>query len=132
VSGNVDPASSTAILFAPIYVERLSLRGFRGISECEIELEPDLTVLAGHNNAGKSRILSALHLAVGGRAADVDDFTVGTNVDPEIDVVLAPKWSLSRYEVDSIVGARMRVSIERVWTRVETSTPRTRTVLLIG
>ena len=55
-----------------------------------IEFEPVLTLLVGRNNVGKSRVLSALHLALGGRVADVDDFTVGSTDEPEIDVILAP------------------------------------------
>jgi putative ATP-dependent endonuclease of OLD family len=105
------------MLFAPVYVERLSIRGFRGISECEIELEPDLTVLVGHNNAGKSRILSALQLALGGRGADFDDFTVGTTVDPEIDVVLAPKPPTAPGDEDAFedtVGRRLGKGVQTV------------------
>lgn len=76
--------------YADVYVERLTIRNFRGISECEVEFEPGLTVLVGRNNVGKSRILSALHLALAGRPADVDDFTVGSTEEPEIDVVISP------------------------------------------
>lgn len=72
------------------YIERVVLRDFRGIQQLELELEPDLTVLAGRNNAGKSRIIAALQLALGGRAADVDDFTAGGTTDPQIDVIVAP------------------------------------------
>lgn len=72
------------------YIERLTIRNFRGIPSCEIELEPHLTVLAGRNNAGKSRIISALQVALGGRAAEADDFSVGRDGSPEVDVVIAP------------------------------------------
>jgi len=75
---------------AALYVEHLVIRNFRGIVECEVEFEPGLTLLVGRNNVGKSRVLSALHLALGGRIADVDDFTVGATGEPEIDVILAP------------------------------------------
>lgn len=66
------------------------MRDFRGIASCDVEFEPGLTLLVGRNNIGKSRVLSALHLALGGRVADVDDFSVGSSAEPEIDVVLAP------------------------------------------
>ena len=72
------------------FVERVSIRNFRGIRRLELELEPDLTVLAGRNNAGKSRVISALQLALGGRPADLDDFTVGSTEEPEVDVVISP------------------------------------------
>ena len=50
--------------FAPIYVEIVRVRNFRGIDSCELELEPTLTLLVGQNNAGKSRILRALGIAL--------------------------------------------------------------------
>lgn len=75
---------------AALYVEKVTIRNFRGIVSCEVEFEPGLTLLVGRNNVGKSRVLSALHLALGGRVADVDDFAVGSSAEPEIDVVLAP------------------------------------------
>lgn len=73
-----------------MYVEKVTIRDFRGIVSCDVEFEPGLTLLVGRNNVGKSRVLSALHLALGGRVADVDDFTAGSSSEPEIDVVLAP------------------------------------------
>lgn len=76
---------------AALYVERVAIRNFRGISSCEVEFEPRLTLLVGRNNVGKSRVLSALLLALGGRVADVDDFTVGSDDNPEIDVIVAPQ-----------------------------------------
>lgn len=85
---SVTPTSSTAG-HAGVYVERVLIENFRGVT-CELELEPTLTLLVGRNNVGKSRILSALHLALGGRSADVDDFSVGSATLPTIDVVLAP------------------------------------------
>lgn len=83
-------ASQPAPKHAGLYVERMSIRNFRGIQTCALEFEPGLTFLVGRNNVGKSRVLSALHLALGGRVADIDDFTVGSAAEPEIDVVLAP------------------------------------------
>jgi putative ATP-dependent endonuclease of OLD family len=83
-------AAAPATKHAALYVEKIMIRDFRGIVSCEVEFEPGLTLLVGRNNVGKSRVLSALNLAMGGRAADVDDFTAGSSTEPEIDVVLAP------------------------------------------
>ena len=85
---------------AALYVESLAIRNFRGIEAFDVEFEQGLTLLVGRNNVGKSRVLSALHLALGGRAADVDDFTVGSQFDPEIDVVLAPKPAVTLSDVE--------------------------------
>lgn len=83
-------SSESSSEFASVYVERVTIRNFRGVAACTVELEPDLTLLVGRNNVGKSRILSAIQIAFGGRPADVDDFTVGSSSEPEIDAVVAP------------------------------------------
>lgn len=75
---------------ANLFVERLAVRNFKGIAELALDLEPRLTLLVGRNNAGKSRILRALNLAVGGARAERDDLTVGQSAHAEIDVVIAP------------------------------------------
>ena len=79
--------------FAPLYLSSVHIWNFRGIAECRIEFEDDLTVLAGPNNVGKSRIIRALALALGTVPANRDDFTVGEELEPMIDVVLAPSGS---------------------------------------
>ncbi len=50
---------------AALYVAEMTVRGFRGLGECKIEFEPDLTLLVGRNNSGKSRILRALAVGLG-------------------------------------------------------------------
>lgn len=82
-----DAASQTR--FAPLYIESCRLQDFRGISDCFLELEPNLTLLVGRNNAGKTRILRALGVALG-LPADLDDLTVGSANDATVDVVVAP------------------------------------------
>lgn len=76
--------------FASVYVERCRIRNFRGITKCDIVFEPDLTLLVGPNNAGKSRVLRALSVALG-RPADRDDLTVGSREKPTVDIIIAPK-----------------------------------------
>ena len=79
-----------------VFVERVAIRNFRGIQELDLRLQPGLTLLVGRNNAGKSRILRALHLAMGGARAERDDLTVGSNSDARIDIVIAPRPSPSQ------------------------------------
>ena len=67
----------------------------RGIEQLSVDLCPGLTLLVGRNNAGKSRILRALHVAVGGVPAERDDLTVGLTDSAEIDVVIAPRAGFS-------------------------------------
>lgn len=74
---------------AAVYVERITLQDFRGISTCTLTLEPDLTLLVGRNNVGKSRLLRAIAVALG-VPADRDDVTVGGSGTSMVDMVLAP------------------------------------------
>jgi putative ATP-dependent endonuclease of OLD family len=76
--------------YASVYVKSVRLGNFRGIADCNIELEPDLTVLVGRNNSGKSRILRALAIALAAVPPDRDDLTVGGTGEAVVDVVLAP------------------------------------------
>jgi putative ATP-dependent endonuclease of OLD family len=77
--------------FAAVYVRSIRLADFRGIADCTIDLEPDLTMLVGRNNAGKSRVLRALAVALGAVPADRDDLTVAGPDEATIDIVLAPE-----------------------------------------
>lgn len=105
---------------AALYVEMVTIRNFRGIALCEVEFEPAVTLLVGRNNVGKSRVLSALHLALGGRIADVDDFTVGSAAEPEIDVVLAPSPPGSSGDEQAFEDAAGRTMGTEVQTISET------------
>ena len=66
---------ATGIQKASVFVERIKIRNFRGIQKLDLRLQPGLTLLVGRNNAGKSRILRALHVAMGGTRAVRDDLT---------------------------------------------------------
>lgn len=45
-----------------MYLKNLKLRSFRSFDEGEVELQRDLTVLAGENNGGKSNAIDAIRL----------------------------------------------------------------------
>jgi putative ATP-dependent endonuclease of OLD family len=104
--------------FAPLYVETVRIRNFRGFARCELELEPGLTLLVGQNNAGKSRILRAIALALGGEAAETDDLTVAGDSTAEIDLIFAPlplPRSADAEDTFSIdVGQRLRGGVQIV------------------
>lgn len=89
---------------AAVYVERVEVRDFRGISTCVLELAPQLTVLVGRNNVGKSRLLRAVAVALGAVQAERDDLTVGSTGPAIIDLVLAPEGG---EEFDNRVGRRL-------------------------
>lgn len=75
---------------SPLVVESLTIRYFRGLEQVTLDLSPSVTVLVGRNNSGKSRLLRALGIALGGVSASADDFTAVNAAEPEIDVVIAP------------------------------------------
>jgi len=94
--------------FAAVFVREIKTTGFRGLGTCIIELEPDLTLLVGRNNAGKSRILRALAVALGAATPDRDDLTVSGPDIATIDVVVAPRRSDDGDDVfDSRVARRL-------------------------
>lgn len=80
----------TTAEFAPLYLEFVRILNFRGLTSCEFELEPTVTLLVGRNNSGKSRILRALALGLGAQQAELDDLTVGGDAEATIDIVVAP------------------------------------------
>lgn len=77
-------------VLAPIVVESVRIRNFRGLTEVVLDLDPGITLLVGRNNCGKTRILRAVALALGAVPAENDDFTIGSSDHPVIDVVVAP------------------------------------------
>ena len=76
---------------AAVLVERVTIQNFKGILRLEVDLQPGLSLLVGRNNAGKSRILRALHVALGGIPVERDDLTVGSKDPAQIDVFVAPR-----------------------------------------
>lgn len=92
---------------AAIRVESVRCFGFRGLDDVQVDLHPKVTVLVGRNNAGKSRLLRALAIALGSAPADRDDFTAGGGTEAHIDVVIAPANSDGSETFDARVGARL-------------------------
>ena len=90
IYGVAVPETTETQQFAGLYLELVTIQNYRGIDGCQIEFEPTLTLLVGRNNAGKSRVLRAIGIALGGLAPELDDLTVGSVAPATIDVVLAP------------------------------------------
>jgi putative ATP-dependent endonuclease of the OLD family len=47
-----------------VYLSKIEIENFRGIQHTSIEFDPDITVLVGENNTGKTSILEALRLCL--------------------------------------------------------------------
>src|SRR5580700_11308503 len=45
-----------------MFLERLRLQRFRSCSDTKISMQPELTVLVGENNGGKSNVIDAMRL----------------------------------------------------------------------
>jgi putative ATP-dependent endonuclease of the OLD family len=45
-----------------MFLERLKLQRFRSCSDTTVRLRPELTVLVGENNGGKSNVIDAMRL----------------------------------------------------------------------
>lgn len=113
----MNDTTTTGPRTASIYIRQLCIRNFRGIESLELELEPDLTLLVGRNNSGKSRILRALAVAVGDTPVERDDLTVGSAADTEIDVVIGPSPAPLRdissgQHFEDAVGRRLGAGIQ--------------------
>lgn len=85
-----DPDAATVM-----WLESARIKGFRSCEKTEVALRPDLTLLVGENNAGKSNIIDALRLAtapLSGRRTryfEIDDPSFGAGVSPDIELVFA-------------------------------------------
>lgn len=92
-------------------IEVVHLRSFRGVQDCVLTLRPRLTLLVGRNNSGKSRILRAIALACGGVNAERDDFAVGSEEEPTVDLVLAPADSAESFDdrVREVFGTHVQL-----------------------
>lgn len=101
------PGSAVGLL----RVDFVTVRDFRGLTECTLALEPGLTLLVGRNGSGKSRLLRALALACGSVPADGDDFTVGISASPTIDLVLAPAGEQQSFDdrIAALFGNRVQL-----------------------
>ena len=54
-------------------VESLSVRGFRNLATCDVELGPRINLLWGPNGAGKTNLLEATYAALAGRSCRTRD-----------------------------------------------------------
>src|SRR6185503_953021 len=61
--------SDKIVLTSPLMLRFLSIRNLAVIDRLELEFEPGLNVLTGETGAGKSILVGAVGLLVGGRAS---------------------------------------------------------------
>jgi len=89
-----------------IYIEKVRIKNFRSLKEIEVELSPDVTVLIGPNNSGKTSFLKALNLAFSGdrRQVSTDDLFIGGDgkgtgsQEILIDIKIVPKTEDKKFD----------------------------------
>src|SRR6184192_3644938 len=70
-------------------LELLRVRAFAIIEELEVHFEPGFNVLTGETGAGKSILVDALHLVLGGRA-QADSVRTGAE-EAEVEALFRPR-----------------------------------------
>ena len=79
-----------------MYVKRVIIKNFRGIGATDLCFDPGLVLLIGHNNVGKSTVLSAIDLVLNPNLqwwrrevlTDLDFFQANTNQSIEIELLI--------------------------------------------
>lgn len=60
-----------------MYIESVYIKNFRGIEELEIKFHPGVNILIGDNGSGKTTVLEALAVALGGYLQGIQNLKVG-------------------------------------------------------
>ena len=67
-----------------MYISKILIENFRSFEKIEVDFHEGINVLIGHNNSGKSNLLTAMALifdSTVNRQLEVDDFYNGINID---------------------------------------------------
>ncbi|MBN2526977.1 MAG: AAA family ATPase [Deltaproteobacteria bacterium] len=84
-----------------MYISRLQIKNFRNFKNSTIDFSPNLNVIIGHNNAGKTNLIQALHRVFANRGnrsrAVIDDFNkANTNFEEPPEIVITA--TITEYE----------------------------------
>lgn len=77
-AGTGDARGNDAVATAPCYIKKVVLSNFKKFDTLRLEFQPDLNVLVGDNEAGKSTILLAMDLALSGSRSKVETLGMDT------------------------------------------------------
>lgn len=99
---------------AEVRIEAVRVAGFRVLKDVCVRLDPDITVLVGENNTGKSALLEALDTAIGTRRPVTDDLhvdTEGNRVEVfHIDILLVPNTTARFDQMRSLFSGVIRLN----------------------
>jgi len=105
-----------------MYFKSLSIDGYRNLRNLEIEFNPDLTILVGKNNSGKSNILSAIEFIIDVLSGNYFAIAPGSSLLPNsgpISGELAPFVKTTELHHDKPGEIRARITVSLSPTELE-------------
>ena len=106
-------------------IKNVSISNFKGIEECSLELQSGMNLIIGDNGYGKTSILEAISVCLGGYIAGIENITTKHFLEDEIRVVLEKTGSASynkRYITPISVGCEAEIEGESYkWIRRKNS-----------
>lgn len=116
-----------------MYLKHIIIENFKGHTHCELTLKPGFNLLIGDNGMGKTSILEAISVALGGFIAGVDDVSSKHFTKDEIRISAVPMGDGSfdrHYEVPVLVTCEADVQgKEYRWTRRKSSVKASRSTV---
>lgn len=106
-------------------LEQVVISNFKGIEECTVELDKGFNLLIGDNGYGKTSILEAISVGLGGYIAGIADISARNFTKDEIRVILEKAGDGSfnkRYQTPVLVKCKAVVEGDEFeWTRKKSS-----------
>lgn len=108
-----------------MFLKRVTINNFKGIEECTIDLDKGFNLLIGNNGYGKTSILEAVSVGIGGFIAGIEDVSTKNFTTEEIRVVLENQGDGSfnrRYVTPVMVKCEAEIEGEAFeWIRKKSS-----------
>lgn len=116
-----------------MYLKSLIIENFKGHEYCELNFRPGFNLLIGDNGAGKTSILEAASVALGGYISGIDDIPTRHFSKDEIRISAVPMGDGSfhrQYETPVRVACEADVDGKSVrWTRQKSSVKASRSTV---
>lgn len=114
-------------------IEKVAIRNFKGIVENELELKPGFNLIKGENGKGKTSILEAIAVGLGGFIAGFNDVATRHFSKDEIRKVIKMEGDAScneYYQVPTEVTLDAKINEEKYhWTRGRNSVKASRSTI---
>ena len=116
-----------------MFLKHLTIQNFKGLVHCEMDLEPGFNLLIGDNGKGKTSILEAASVALGGFIAGIDHIPSKHIVESEIRISSSSMGDGSfnqQFETPVSIYCCADVNGDEVkWTRQKNSVSASRTTV---